>query len=120
LERPITARDDLAKVIREMERIPMGGTDCALPMIWAAENNIEADVFIVYTDCETWCGKVKPVDALRAYRTKMKIPTAKLVVVAMTSGGFTIADPEDAGMLDVVGFDAAAPAVIQEIVMGNV
>ena len=116
---PITARDDLAKVIKTMERIPMGGTDCALPMVWAAQNNIEADVFIVYTDCETWCGKVKPVEALRAYRAKMKID-AKLVVVAMTSGGFTIADPDDAGMLDVVGFDAAAPAVIQEFVMGNV
>jgi len=27
-----------------------------------------------------------------------------------------VADPEDAGMLDVVGFDAAAPSVIGEFV----
>jgi hypothetical protein len=27
----------------------------------------------------------------------------------MTSTGFTIADPADRGMLNVVGFDAAAP-----------
>jgi 60 kDa SS-A/Ro ribonucleoprotein len=37
---------------------------------------------------------------------------AKLVVVAMTSNGFSIADPNDGGMLDVVGFDAATPEVI--------
>ena len=30
----------------------------------------------------------------------------------MVSNGFTIADPNDAGMLDVVGFDTATPAVI--------
>jgi 60 kDa SS-A/Ro ribonucleoprotein len=39
---------------------------------------------------------------------------AKLVVIAMTSNGFTIADPNDAGMLDVVGFDTATPAVITD------
>jgi hypothetical protein len=48
--------------------------------------------------------------ALRQYREATGIP-AKLVVVAMASNGFSIADPNDAGMLDVVGFDAAgAPA----------
>ncbi len=41
----------------------------------------------------------------------MGIP-AKLIVVGMTATGFTIADPNDAGMLDVVGFDASAPAMI--------
>jgi 60 kDa SS-A/Ro ribonucleoprotein len=116
---PITAHDDLATVMRKIERIPMGGTDCALPMVWAAENNVEADVFIVYTDCETWAGAVTPVAALQAYREKMGID-AKLVVVAMTSGGFSLADPDDSGMLDVVGFDSSAPQVMQEFVMGNV
>jgi 60 kDa SS-A/Ro ribonucleoprotein len=38
----------------------------------------------------------------------------------MTSNGFTIADPADGGMLDVVGFDAAAPAVIGDFVAGAV
>jgi 60 kDa SS-A/Ro ribonucleoprotein len=35
-----------------------------------------------------------------------------LVVVGMASNGFTIADPNDSGMLDVVGFDSATPNVI--------
>jgi 60 kDa SS-A/Ro ribonucleoprotein len=39
---------------------------------------------------------------------------ARLVVVAMASNGFSIADPNDGGMLDVVGFDTATPAVIAD------
>lgn len=44
---------------------------------------------------------------------------AKLVVVGLTATGFTIADPADGGMLDVVGFDASAPAVIADFVAGR-
>ena len=32
---------------------------------------------------------------------------------------FTIADPQDAGMLDVVGFDSAAPALIADFAMSE-
>ena len=58
-------------------------------------------------------GCLHPVQALRQYREKTGIP-AKLVVVGMVSNGFTIADPSDAGMLDVVGFDTAVPAVMAD------
>lgn len=34
----------------------------------------------------------------------------------MASNGFSIADPDDCGMLDVVGFDTTAPAVIADFV----
>ena len=37
-------------------------------------------------------------------------------VAAMTSNGFTLADPNDRGMIDVVGFDTTAPAVIADFV----
>ena len=60
---------------------------------------------------ETWAGAIHPVEALRTYRARTGI-AAKLAVVGMTATGFTIADPDDAGTLDVVGFDAAAPALI--------
>ena len=36
--------------------------------------------------------------------------------MGMTSNGFTLADPDDCGMLDVVGFDTSAPAVIADFV----
>jgi 60 kDa SS-A/Ro ribonucleoprotein len=38
----------------------------------------------------------------------------------MTSNGFSIADPEDAGMLDMVGFDAAAPEIMREFALGRI
>jgi hypothetical protein len=48
---------------------------------------------------------------LTLYGKRTGIP-AKLVVVGVASNGFSIADPDDAGMLDVVGFDTAAPQVM--------
>lgn len=105
----------LDEVVALTNHLPFGGTDCAKPMLWALEAGVKADAFVVYTDNETWAGQIHPVQALQEYRRKTGIP-AKLVVVAMTSGGFTIADPNDAGMLDVVGFDAAAPQVISDFI----
>jgi 60 kDa SS-A/Ro ribonucleoprotein len=62
-------------------------------------------------------GQHSPAQALEHYRQKTGIP-AKLVVVGMVSNGFTIADPNDPGMLDVVGFDTATPDVIGEFSRG--
>ena len=90
-----------------------GGTDCAVPMLYASANNIMVDTFVVLTDSETWAGDIKPAQALRSYRQTHN-PDAKLVVVGMASNGFSIADPNDAGMLDVVGFDANVLPVIAE------
>ena len=41
-----------------------------------------------------------------------------LIVVGMLANPFTIADPTDAGMMDVVGFDTAAPAVMADFARG--
>ena len=111
----ISARQRLDDVVKATNGLPFMGTDCALPMLWALENKVSAEAFIVYTDSETWFGKVHPVQALQMYREKMGLP-ARLVVVGMTSNGFSIADPNDAGMLDVVGFDAAAPQLMADFI----
>ncbi|XP_033883710.3 RNA-binding protein RO60-like isoform X4 [Acipenser ruthenus] len=113
---PVTADMTLAQVVKEFEKITMGTTDCALPMLWALETNTVADVFIVFTDNETWLGDIHPAEALRKYRNKMGI-FSKLIVCGMTSDGFTIADPQDRGMLDICGFDSGALEVIQCFVM---
>jgi 60 kDa SS-A/Ro ribonucleoprotein len=121
---PGIARIDLSKskrlddVIRSIEAVPAGGTDCSLPMRWAEANRIEVDSFEIYTDNETWAGPIHPFQALQRYRRALNIP-AKCMVVGMESTGFSIADPSDAGMLDVVGFDAAAPAIMAEFVRGQ-
>lgn len=46
----------------------MGTTDCSLPMIWAQKTQTAADVFIVFTDNETFAGNTRPATALREYR----------------------------------------------------
>lgn len=109
----ISPKMRLDTVVQKVSALPMGGTDCALPMIWAQKNKISVDTFCVYTDSETWAGSIQPFQALKEYRQKMGIP-AKLVVIGMTATEFTIADPSDAGMMDVVGFDTAAPALIND------
>ncbi len=114
---PLTPSMRLDDAVNAVSNLPFGGTDCALPMLHALEKGLKVDAFVVYTDSETWAGKIHPVQALKEYRTKSGIP-AKLVVVGMVSNEFSIADPNDGGMLDVVGFDTAAPAVIADFIRG--
>jgi 60 kDa SS-A/Ro ribonucleoprotein len=113
----ISANMRLDQVIKIVDRSDFGSTDCSLPMVAALQMQLEVDVFHVYTDSETYAGKIHPAQALRMYRERMGIPS-KEVVVGMTSNGFTIADPNDKGMMDVVGFDTAAPSVIADFARG--
>ncbi|XXY52187.1 TROVE domain-containing protein [Sorangium sp. So ce269] len=113
----ISPKQRLDDVLRAVDGLPFGGTDCALPMIWAKRNRVEVDTFVIYTDNETWAGDVHPFQALRDYRQAMGRP-ARMIVVGMTSTGFSIADPTDPGMLDVVGFDGAAPRVMADFTRG--
>jgi 60 kDa SS-A/Ro ribonucleoprotein len=114
----VERNEKLEAVVARANALPFVGTDCALPMLYAMEKRLEVDAFIVYTDNETWFGQVHPDEALRAYRAKSGI-SAKLIVVGMTATGFTIADPNDGGMLDVVGFDTATPNLIADFVRAD-
>jgi len=118
-EFPIHKDDTIESITRRMRDTPFGNTDCSLPMIYALKNRIPVDAFVVYTDNETWYGKIHPVQALEQYRQKMGIP-ARLIVVGMTATNFTIADPEDPGTLDVVGFDTATPRLISDFAAGRI
>lgn len=111
----ISPKQRLDQVIEKTQRLFFGRTDCALPMVWALQNKVSVDAFIVYTDNETWYGNIHPHQALREYRNKMGI-NAKMITVGMVANHYTIADPDDAGMLDVVGFDTATPNVITNFV----
>lgn len=107
----ISPRQRLDDVAKSTAALPFGGTDCALPMVEALKRRWHVEMFVIYTDSETWSGSIHPAQALREYRERTGI-AAKLVVVGMASNGFSIADPTDAGMLDVVGFDTATPQLI--------
>ena len=114
----ITARDRVDVATRKVSGLTFGSTDASVPMTWALQNKILVDTFVVLTDSETWAGRIQPVQALEKYRQATGIG-ARLIVVGMTSTGFTIADPNDAGMLDVVGFDGATPALMAKFAKGD-
>jgi 60 kDa SS-A/Ro ribonucleoprotein len=114
----LNEKDSLAESIAKVSRLPFGGTDCSLPMRYALQKKIAIDTFVVYTDSETWAGPQHPHEALEAYRKAMGIQ-ARLIVVGMEGNEFTIADPSDPLMLDVVGFDSAAPRIMADFSAGN-
>lgn len=114
----LSSRQRLDDIFATVSGLPFGGTDCALPMLYALDRGLAVDTFIIYTDSETWAGNVHPAQALRQYRERTGIP-AKLIVVGMVSNGFSIADPNDSGMLDVVGFDTAAPQLMADFAGGR-
>ena len=114
----ISKRRRLDDVVRYMQGIPMGGTDCSAPFIWAKQTNKSFDGFVVYTDSETWAGRMHPHQALAGYRRAKGIE-ARSAVVGMTASPFTIADPADPGMMDFVGFDPSVPAVLSSFIKGD-
>ena len=120
---PITTPVDFSKktrlddVVEHIEKMCAGGTDCALPMLNAIQTKTKVDTFVILTDNETYLGSVHPAQALLQYRDKVN-PGAKLVVLAMTATEFSIADPSDSGMLDVVGLDSSVPSIIRDFSVG--
>lgn len=115
---PISPRMRLDDAISVIERIPMGSTDCSLPMVWAGGTKMKVDAFAIYTDNETWAGNVHPHVALKSYRKASGV-NARVAVVGLTATEVSIADPSDAGMMDFVGFDAAAPMVMADFFAGR-
>jgi len=113
----ISPRQRLDDAVKAVSDLPFGGTDCALPMLYAQAQEKEIDTFVIYTDSETWAGEIHPAQALEEYRRASGI-AARLVVVGMVTNGFSIADPKDPGMLDVVGFDTATPQLISDFARG--
>jgi 60 kDa SS-A/Ro ribonucleoprotein len=115
----ISPKMRLDQVQAQISRMDFGSTDCGLAMRTALERKWPVDVFQVYTDSETNAyGQEQPAASLKKYRKQTGID-AKLAVIAMVSNGFTIADPNDAGMLDVVGFDTNTPAVLADFARGS-
>lgn len=109
----ITAIDTLESVRSKTEGLRFGGTDCALPIEYALEHKLNVDVFVVLTDNETWAGKRHPTVALKQYRSQIN-PNASLAVLAFSATQFTIADPDDKGMIDIAGMDTSVPDVLRQ------
>ena len=116
----ISPKDKLNVALQRTSNLNFGGTDCSIPMAYATKNDWPIDAFIVLTDSETYASKQHPHQALEKYRRKMNKPQAKMIVVGMTSTGFSIANPDDPLMMDVVGFSTDTPSVMSAFIRGSI
>lgn len=113
----ISPRRRLDDAIRAVSGLPFGGTNITLPITEAQRQKVEVDTFVAITDNEVGVGARHAHQALREYRHAMGID-AKLIVMAVTATNFTVADPSDPGMLDIVGFGTDVPQVMTEFSRG--
>jgi 60 kDa SS-A/Ro ribonucleoprotein len=102
---------------RFVTRLPNlgGGTDCALPMLWAQHVGAQPDAVVTFTDNETWAGDRRVSDALAALRRATSKPV-KVVTAAVTATGYDVVDPADPLALGIAGFDASVPSIIADFV----
>jgi 60 kDa SS-A/Ro ribonucleoprotein len=116
----ITKHDTLESATTKAHDWNFGSTNCALPAEHALAHRWNVDAFCIYTDNETYAGKQHPFQAMQKYRQGMNKPDAKLIVVGMAVNDFSIADPKDPNMLDVVGFDTQTPRFMSEFIAGRI
>ena len=93
-----------------------GGTDASSAYTYAIKNSVQADVFVFFTDSESWAGRTHTSQALTDYRKKFN-PNAKAIYVTLVPNGdhVTLVDPKDKNSYDVAGFTAETPKLIQMI-----
>lgn len=113
----ITPNDSFEVIKRKTSAHAFGSTNPSLLFKEATNKSIAVDTFIVITDNEVNSG-THPSRELSAYRDRTGI-NAKLIVMGMNATDFTIADPNDPGMLDVCGFDSNAPKVVSDFSGGR-
>lgn len=112
----VTPRTNLREIARW--RPSGGGTNLSLPFEHAERELMKVDGFVVFTDNETWAGAYgHPAQALRSYRRRAN-PAARVVVASLTPTGHSIADPKDAGVLNMAGMDASLPMVVNSFMRG--
>jgi 60 kDa SS-A/Ro ribonucleoprotein len=91
-----------------------GGTDAAQAYLYALKNRIKTDVFVFFTDSESWAGYRHPAEALKEYRSKIN-PKAKAIYTTLTaySDHISLVDPKDPKSYDIAGFTGETPKMIQ-------
>ena len=106
----ISGRQRLDDVARILGTFRGGGTDTALPFKFALKNKLDVDLFLTFTDNETWAGNRHIYSAMEEYRKKVN-PEAKAINVAMTANRFTTHDTNPLN-LEIVGFDSSIPQIV--------
>jgi 60 kDa SS-A/Ro ribonucleoprotein len=88
-----------------------GGTDCAQPIIYAANELESFDAILILTDSETWAGPRHGFEVLQSYRKNVN-RDVKVIEIALTATGHSTMPADDKNLLRVVGFDASVIDVV--------
>ena len=75
------------------------------------------DGIIIITDNDINMGD-HPVPLMAKYRSSIK-PGAKMVVITTQVCNYSVADPRDPLMLDVVGVDASGPEIVLDFIANH-
>jgi len=117
---PITPRQNLIQVMRTIASLPAYDTNIGGVIEWADRasqvNEEPFNTIIIITDNEVNRGR--HVDAL-LNRYRQKYGKTKLVVIGMVMNEFTVGDPNDMDILNIGGFDSAAPGLIHDFIAGR-
>lgn len=117
LQKPtIGRRSSIDEVLRKSPN--GGGTDCAQPLIHAANTLNSYDAIIILTDSETWAGNQHALDVLNSYRRNVN-KDVKVIEVALVANPHSIMPGDDANLLRVVGFDASVVSLINKYLTGQ-
>lgn len=117
---PITRQSSLREVMAVLRESTYGGTDCAIPILHALHQGWNTiDGFAIYTDNDTWGGRVHPKTALEQYRERTGM-NARLVSVSMLANNTTIADGSVPWMFDFVGMSTDTPRQVGMYLKGDI
>ena len=110
---PIRADQSLERVVDFIKGLPSGGTDLSEPIRFMKDVGQNYESLIIYTDNETWDGKIHPYEALVDYRAR-RGSNLKLATVSVTATLNRVADPRDPLSMDFIGFDTNTPTALNE------
>lgn len=108
----------LDDILSSLRGLNWGGTDVALPMLYALEKGLRPEVFVILTDNDTHSGSMQPHEALEKYRRETGID-ARLIVLSTVASRNKVIDPNDKNSLDIAGFDSAAPQLMSSFARGE-
>ncbi len=94
-----------------------GSTNIGLAVQYAIDHKLKVGGFVVMTDNEGNSGS-QPASVLKQYRSHF-VEDARLVVLATSANQYSVVDPTDRYSLDVAGFDASVPNVVNDFIRGD-
>ena len=121
----INKRSNLNDMIGLTDGWNFGGTDIASVTKYMVKNNIDVDVIFIGSDGETWAGDEHVDYSVNKYRNKVG-HDVKVIFANTVPNRWSLTNIKsqkencNPNYLDIAGFDASLPQLVQEFVLGNI